>query len=108
MLEQRLVRTCGGMVKLIDGDHIKVPRVERTESDRIQALNRGEHVLEALRTMLADPQLAEARIPKGMSKRPATLLQDLLTVRHEEQTRSCQNRSQADEIHRRHHRLASP
>jgi hypothetical protein len=65
-------------------------------------------VREAFRAMLADPQLTEARIPQGVSKRRATLLQDLLSVRHKEQTRSRQNGSQADEIHRCHHRLARP
>src|SRR5215211_3147030 len=95
------------MVELVDDDHVKVPRVDRTESGGVHTLNRSEHVLEALRTVLADPQLTEARIPQGVTKRRATLLQDLLSVCHKEQTRSRQNRSQADKIHRRHHRLAS-
>src|ERR1051326_3934019 len=95
------------MVELIDDDHVKVPRVERTEPGGIQTLNRSKHVIESLGTVPANPQLTEARIPQRVSKRRATLLQHLLPVRHKEQTRPWQNRSQADEIDRRHHRFAS-
>src|SRR5215831_15914653 len=107
MLKQRHVRGCGRMVELVDNNHVKVPRVERTQPGGVQTLNRSKHVLEALWTVLADPQLAEAWIPQCVPEGRSTLFQSFLTVRHKQQTRSRQKSSQADEVDRSDNCLAS-
>jgi hypothetical protein len=65
-----------------------VLRVECTQPGGVQTLNRSEHVIEALRTKLADPQLAEVCVPQGVSKCRPALLENLLPVRYKQHTRS--------------------
>ena len=88
VLEQRSVRRRRGVVELVDDHDVEVRRIEGTEPDCVEALDRREDVLESLRAMLADPELAEARIAQRVSERRPALLQDLLPVGHEQQPRA--------------------
>ena len=108
MIEQRLVRRGGRVMELVHDDHVEVARVDAPDVGRVEALDRGEHVLEPGRSLPADPLLAEARVAEGMTEGRATLVEDLLAVRHEEQTAARQLCPQARVVDSRHHRLARP
>ncbi len=106
VVEQRAIRRGGGVVELVDDDHVEVIRGEVGEAGGAQALDRGEDVLEGARTLAADPELAERVVAEGLAERGQALGQDLFSVRHEEEPGSRKRLTKARVVERRHHRLA--
>ena len=75
------------MVELVDDDDVEVLRRQAAVAGGVEALDRGEHVLEVLSAGRADPQLPERRVEQALAEGRAALLQDLRPVRDEQQPR---------------------
>ena len=88
MLEKRSIGRRGSVVELIDDHDVEVVGVERPEAGRVEALDRGEDVVEAPRTLAADPQLSERVVAQAVTKRRQALFEDLFAVGDEQQPRA--------------------
>ena len=95
VVEQPPIRRGRGMVELIDDDDVEVIGREVLQVAGVQALHRGEDVLEVVRSCTADPFLAEGSVPDGVPEGGQALIQDLITVCDEQQTRPGQFTAQA-------------
>jgi hypothetical protein len=100
------VRRRGRVVELVDDDDVEVARIEVGEPGGAEALDRREHVIEAARTLTADPALAEGWVAQRVAEGREALFEDLLAVGHEQQAGSRQRGPQARVVDGRHHRLA--
>ncbi len=107
VVEQRLVRRCGGVVELVDDHDVEVCRVDAPDVGAVEALDRREDVLEPRRAVAADPHLAEGRVAQRMPERRPALVEDLLAMRDEQEpTREASSLPQTRVVDCRHHRLA--
>ena len=59
MFEDPRITRRGGVVELVDDDHVEVVSLQRLEAGGVEALHRREHVIEATWARIADPKLAE-------------------------------------------------
>jgi hypothetical protein len=59
VFQQSLVAARGRMVEFIDDDHVEVVRRQTSVASCVQALDRGEDMLELLGTDTVDPELSE-------------------------------------------------
>jgi hypothetical protein len=87
VVEQRLVAGSRRVVELVDDDHVEVLPDDVGDIAGGEALDRGEHVVPAGRTLAADPSLAEGAVTQDVTKRRAALVQDLAAVGDEQQAR---------------------
>ena len=94
------------MVELVDDDEVKVLRVERPKAGRGEALDGCEHGIEPLRSVLGDPKLTEAWIANGVPEGRPGLLEDLLPMCDEQQSRSWHRRADAGVVHGCHDGLS--
>ena len=77
---------CGfGVVELVDDDDVERRVVEGGQCGRMQGLHGGEDVPPALGMLPIHEQFTEVRVGQHFPIRPQRLLQDLLTVRYEQQ-----------------------
>ena len=93
-------------MELVDDHDVEVRGVDRFESGPVEALDRREDVFESRRPLSADPELAEARVTKGVCECCAALFEDLLAVRDEEEPVSRQPFAKARVVDGGHDRLA--
>ncbi len=73
----------------------------------VETLYRCEDVLEVLRSCAADPLLAERRVAKRVAEGGDALIEDLVAVRHEQQTRARQFVAKTGVVDGGHDGLAS-
>ena len=106
MLEQPPVGRRCRVVKLVDDDDVEVVAREMGKPGRVQALDRGEDMLEALRPCSPHPQLAERRLAEGVPEGAESLREDLLSMGDEEQPGPRERGREAAVIDRRHHGLS--
>ena len=106
VLQERPVRGRRRVMELVDDHDVEMGGVEGGEPGGVQALDRREHVLERLRSMPSDPQLAEGVIAEAVAERRQALSQDLLAVRDEQQARARQALPKPRVVDRGHDRLA--
>src|SRR5437773_42712 len=93
------------MMELVDDDHVEVIRREIPKTGGAEALNRGEHVFERLRSLTADPELAECRIAERVPEREETLIEDFFPMRDEQEPMPRKRLAQSRIINRGHHGL---
>ncbi len=68
-VEQALIRRCGGVVELVDDHDVEVIGIEVLDARRVEALDRGEDVIETARAGAPGPLLTERRFPQHVAKR---------------------------------------
>ena len=85
VVENGVVGRSLGVMELVDDHDIEVAWVEVPEASRVQALDRGEDVVEPVRPITAHPQLAKGCVTQGVSERADGLREDLLAMRDEQQ-----------------------
>ena len=106
VVEQPAVRRRRRVVELVDDHHVEVIGREVVEVGGVEALDRGEDMVEVLRARAADPLLAERRVAQRMAKRGQALVEDLVAVRDEQQASARQFVTQARVVDGGHHGLA--
>ena len=106
MLKQPPVGRRRRMMKLVDDDDVEVVPCEMGKPGRVEALDRGKNVLEALRPCSPHPQLAEGRLPEGVPEGAEGLRENLLPMGDEEQPGPRERGREAAVIDRRHHGLS--
>src|SRR4030095_5222424 len=87
-------------MKFIDYDDVKRRGLESFEVDLREGLNGGKHVSPLVRSMPVDIELAEAAITQHLPERAEALLQDLLSMCDEQQSRIAHRCPQAFEVKR--------
>ena len=110
VVEEPSVRRRLGVVELVDDhDVVGVGRDVR-DAVRLQGLHAGEDVVPTLRARAGDVQLTERGVGEDFSVGPQRLLEDLLAVRDEEQSRPVGWRGPAQSavVKCGDHRLAGP
>ena len=73
------------MMELVDDDHVEMGGFQRREAARIEALDRGENVLETIGAITADPKFAERGVAKAVTEGADALREDLFSMGDEEQ-----------------------
>ena len=106
MIEDAPVRRCGGVVELVDDHDIEVIRWQRIEITGMEALYRCEDVVEPCRSCTAYPLLSERRVAQCVPERGQALIEDLLAVGYEQQSRSAEPPGERGVVERRHDGLA--
>ena len=106
VVEHLLVRRGGGVVELVDDHHVEVIGREVGQAAGVEALDRGEDVLEALRPGAADPLLAEGGVAQGVAEGGEALVEDLLAVGDEQQAGAGEPLAEASVVDGGHHGLA--
>ncbi len=84
VIEQSLVGRRGCVVELVDDDHVEVIWCQVIEVAGVEALDRGEDVIEPPRSRSANPHLTEGRLPEGVAEGGGAGVEDLLGVSDEE------------------------
>ncbi len=104
--QEGFVGRSGCVMEFVDDHDVEMRRIDGMNAGCVEALDRGEDVLEAGWTIPTDPLLAECGVPEGMAERRSALMEDLLTVGNEEQPVPWKRHAQPAVIHRSHDRLA--
>ena len=87
MVEELAVRRRRRVMELVDDHDVEVIGRRFVEVGGVEALDRSEDVVEALRAGAADPLLAERRFAQRVAEGRQALVEDLLAVRDEQQAR---------------------
>src|SRR5690606_2541701 len=106
MLQERLVGRRCGVMELVDDHDIEMVRRDVVWAANTEALNRGEHVLEAVRSLASYPPLAECRIAKRMAECGQALVENLFSVCDEQEAGAGQATAQTLIVQGGHHGLA--
>ncbi len=94
------------MVELVDDHDVEVIRSQRVELGGVQALDRGEDVVESGRARSTHPLLAERGIAQRVAERGQALVEDLLAMGNEQQAGPPQPLTERPVVQCRHDRLA--
>src|SRR4051794_10517808 len=108
MLKDCLVGRRGRVMELVHDHDVEVRRVDVPDVGAVQALDRGEHVLELCRPLPADPLLAESGVPQRIAERRAALVEDLLAMSDEKQATAAELRPKPRVIDRCDYGLPGP
>src|SRR4051812_34060662 len=108
MLKDCLVGRRRRVMKLVHDHDVEVRRVDVPDVGSVQALDRGEHVLELRRPLPAHPLLAESGVPERMAERRATLVEDLLAMSDKQQATAAELGPKARVVDRRDYGLPGP
>src|SRR5690606_9084125 len=108
MVQQGFISGRGCVVEFVDDHYIEVIRRQVRKAAGTQALDGGEDMLEAGRTLAADPKLTEGRISKGVPEGGQALVENFLAVGDEQQPCPREPLAQSLIVQRGHDRLASP
>ena len=95
VVEDAFVRGRGGVVELVDDDDVEVIGRQRGEVAGVEALDRGEDVLEPCRSRATDPLLAERGVAERVAEGGEALVEDLLAVSDEQQPGSVESAAQS-------------
>lgn len=106
MVEHSLVRGGRCVMKLVNDDDVEVIGSEILETAGVQALDRPEDVIELRRPGTAHPLLAERWIAQRVPERRHARIEDLLSVRDEQQARAVEPGPEGGVVERGHHGLA--
>ena len=106
MVDECFVRIRSGVVEFIDDQHIEPIGIQMLEVGNGEALDGGEHVLERIRLLSINPELAKCRVAQRVAESEKTLVQDFLAVGDKQQSRPRQASAQSLIVECRHHRLA--
>ena len=90
-------------MELVDDDHVEMPRIEGRQPRGIEALDRGEDLLEPLRALPRDPELPEGGIAQRLPEGRPALGQDLLPMGDEQQAGARKPSPQSCVVERCHH-----
>ena len=85
VVEQRLVARRGGVVELVDDHDVEVAWINSVNAGGGQTLDRRKDMFESRGALPANPHLPECRVTHSELEGAATLFEDLLAVRDEQQ-----------------------
>jgi hypothetical protein len=86
MLKELVVRFRGGVVKLVDDDHVERVRGELRDASCVKGLDIRKDVLASARTLAAAKAFTEDGIAKNDAEDRQALFKDLVPVRNEQET----------------------
>ena len=94
------------MVELIHDDDVEMLRLQIPHATARQGLDRGEDVSKRPRLVATHPLLTERRVPQDHAEGLQRLVEDLLPMGNEEQTRRGYDVAQSRKVQGCHDRLA--